>query len=87
MNRRLFIQGDLGDAIGLNFNTYRYVFDTNQNSSILIYRRYNSLMYSVSTGLMFDNGLETSFKFEDYGLQSSYKQFALRLGYRLKLSK
>lgn len=87
MSQRLFIQGDLGDAIGLGLKTEPYTVNTNGNIYMIPPRPYNSLMYSFSTGFMFDNGLETSFKFDDYGLQSSYKQFALRLGYRLKLSK
>lgn len=48
---------------------------------------YRSFMYGVSAGIGFKNGLETGLKFEDYGLQSQHKQFALRLGYRIKLSK
>ena len=87
MNKRLFIQGDLGEAIGINLKSYRYTFNNNENTSTLTYRPYNAFMYSFSTGFMLNNGLEASFKFEDYGLSTDYKQFALRLGYRLKLSK
>lgn len=78
-----FIGGEVGEAFGL-FNQTAY-------SGIYPYeaatKPYRSLMYAVSAGFSFRRGLETSFKFEDYGLQSNYKQFALRLGYRLKLSK
>jgi hypothetical protein len=42
-------------------------------------------MISAGAGFSFPSGIETGFKFEDYGYY--YKQFALRLGYRIKLSK
>jgi hypothetical protein len=78
-----FIGGEVGEAFGLfdriTYNgTYPYETTT---------KPYRSLMYSVSAGFSFRSGLETSFKFEDYGLSGYYKQFALRLGYSLKLSK
>lgn len=87
MNRRLFIQGELGDAIGLYFKKKRYEYDPGSNTSIIHQKPYHSLMYSFSTGLAFDNGFDVALKFDDYGWDTSYKQFALRLGYRLKLSK
>ena len=78
-----FISGELGEAFGL--------FDETTYSSTYPYetatKPYRALMYAVSAGFSFRSGLETSFKFEDYGLSGQYKQFALRLGYRLKLSK
>ena len=78
-----FIGGEVGEAFG--------VFDQTIYSGTYPYetttKPYRSLMYAVSAGFSFRSGLETSFKFEDYGLQSQYKQFALRLGYRLKLGK
>jgi hypothetical protein len=86
MNRRLFIQGDLGDAIGIHLS-YHNGFAPYSGAYTYGHRSYNSLMYGFSVGFAFENRLETSFKFEDYGLSTQYKQFALRLGYRLKLSK
>jgi hypothetical protein len=78
-----FIGGEVGEAFGLfDQITYNgsYPYETTT-------KPYRALMYAVSAGFGFRNGLETSFKFDDYGLQSQYKQFALRLGYRIKLSK
>ncbi|WP_158795944.1 hypothetical protein [Pedobacter sp. L105] len=48
---------------------------------------FHSFIYSASVGYTFKSGVETGIKFEDYSLQSQYKQFAFRLGYRLKLNK
>jgi hypothetical protein len=80
-----FIAGEIGEAFGSNQN---YISD---NSLSGVYSGsttpYRSLMYAVSAGFSFKSGLETGFKFEDYGLQSQYKQFALRLGYRIKLGR
>ncbi|WP_183563518.1 carboxypeptidase-like regulatory domain-containing protein [Mucilaginibacter sp. SP1R1] len=79
-----FIGGEVGEAFGL-FNEPYYSFP--YGNTPIIYKPFRSLMYGVSAGFSFRSGLETSFKFEDYGLQSNYKQFALRLGYRFKLGK
>jgi hypothetical protein len=83
--KTFFIGGEVGEAFGL-FNEADYGSYPYYNTSVT-YKPYRSLMYGVSAGFSFRSGLETSFKFEDYGLQSNYKQFALRLGYRFKLSK
>jgi outer membrane protein W len=82
--KTFFIGGEVGEVFGLfNYDTYQY----NNYNSPIVSKPYRSLMYSVSAGYSFRSGLETSFKFEDYGLQSYYKQFALRLAYRFKLGK
>ncbi|MBS7566680.1 hypothetical protein KHS38_19910 [Mucilaginibacter sp. Bleaf8] len=86
MARGLFIQGEIGAAFGPNEEYVVYLDPTN-GAVVTDLRPYRSLMYSVSTGFSFGSGLEAGVKFEDYGLQSQYKQFALRLGYRLRLSK
>jgi hypothetical protein len=83
--KTFFIGGEVGEAFGL-FNEADYGSYPHYNTSVT-YKPYRSLMYGISAGFSFQNGLETSFKFEDYGLHSYYKQFALRLGYRFKLSK
>jgi hypothetical protein len=74
--KHFFIAGDIGEAFG---NTQPYY----QSYSY----PYRSFTYSASAGFDFKTGLELGLKYEDYGLQSNNKQFALRLGYRLKLSK
>lgn len=78
-----YIGCELGEAFGL--------FETYHDPNIFIPGRnwvdgpYRSLMYGVSAGFSFKNGLETGVKFDDYSY--IFKQFALRLGYRIKLSK
>jgi len=80
--RLFFFGGDVGEAFGTEPG-----FTTNPTTVTYQQRSFRSLMYAVSAGLSLSNGLETGVKFEDYGLQSQYKQFALRLGYRIRLSK
>jgi hypothetical protein len=77
-----YISGDLGIAFGLFKEP---VFSLSYFPSPPIYKPYRSLMISVGAGFSFPSGLETGIKFEDYGYM--YKQFALRFGYRLKLSR
>jgi hypothetical protein len=78
-----YIGCELGEAFGL--------FETYHDPNIIIPGRnwvdgpYRSSMYGVSAGFSFKNGLETGVKFDDYSY--IFKQFALRLGYRIKLSK
>ena len=81
-----FIAGEIGEAFGTErFYTSNVSLPGLPNETTHV--PYHSLMYAVSAGFSFKSGLETGIKFEDYGLQSQYKQFALRLGYRIKLSK
>lgn len=87
MNKHLYIQGDLGEAIGIDYQRKRYIINPVTNTIDSYRMTYNQMMYSFSAGYMFNNSFDAGFKFEDYGLQTDYKQFALRLGYRLKLSK
>lgn len=85
MTKTLFIQAELGAAFG---PSEEYPVYLNSDGSYVTYLKpYRALMYSISGGFSFRSGLEAGLKFEDYGVQSQYKQFALRLGYRLKLSK
>jgi len=85
--KTFFIAGEVGEAFGL-FNERDLYSGQYPNESIQISARsYRALMYAVSAGFSFKSGLETGIKFEDYGLQTSYKQIALRLGYRFKLGK
>lgn len=77
-----YISGDVGVAFGL----YKQpVFSFSNVSNSPVYRSYRASMISAGAGFSFQSGLEAGFKFEDYGYY--YKEFALRLGYRLKLSK
>ena len=82
--KTFFIAGEIGGAFGFirqnEINNY-YPPD------LFRYKPYRSFMYAVSAGFSFKSGLETAAKFEDYGPQGNFKQFALRLAYRLKLSK
>jgi len=80
-----YIAGEIGSAIGNEAYISRNNFSGLPDRTINV--PYRSLMYAVSAGFTFKSGLETGIKFEDYGLQSQYKQFALRLGYRIKLGK
>jgi hypothetical protein len=82
-SKNFFISGEIGEAFG----SETYLTGSPYVPNETITTPYHSLMYAVSAGFSFNSGLETGIKFEDYGLQSQYKQFALRLGYRLKLSK
>jgi hypothetical protein len=77
-----YISGDVGVAYGL-FNEPHYSFSNTY--SLPVYKPYSATMISAGAGFSFQSGIETGFKFEDYGYY--YKQFALRLGYRIKLSK
>lgn len=81
-----YIAGDLGVAFGTQDN---YTVGAGPGGSFVTktYGASHSLMYSAGFGLSFKSGFETGLKFEDYKLQSQYKQFALRLGYRFKLGK
>jgi hypothetical protein len=78
-----YIGCELGEAFGL-FETYHdpNIIIPGHN---LVDGPYRSSMYSVSAGFSFKNGLETGVKFDNYNY--TFKQFALRLGYRIKLSK
>lgn len=80
-----FIAGEIGAAFGSEAYISSYNLPGLPNGTTTT--PYNSLMYAISAGFSFKSGLETGIKFEDYRLQSQYKQFALRLGYRIKLSK
>jgi hypothetical protein len=84
--KTFFIAGEVGEAFGL-FNDYAVIGRSSNGYPEYGLKPFRSLMYAVSAGFSFKSGLETGIKFEDYGLQKSYKQVALRLGYRLKLSK
>ncbi|AYL98138.1 LA_2272 family surface repeat-containing protein [Mucilaginibacter celer] len=77
-----YISGDVGIAFGL-FN--QPVFSSFDIFTKPRYRAYNAAMISAGAGFSFAGGLEAGFKFEDYGF--FYKEFALRLGYRFKLSR
>jgi hypothetical protein len=85
--KTFFIAGEVGEAFGLFNDRELYGSQYGDESIQISARPYRALMYSASAGFSFKSGLETGIKFEDYGLQTSYKQVALRLGYRLKLSK
>jgi len=77
-----YIAGDVGVAFGLFKEP---VFSFSGFFANPVYRLYRAMMISAGAGFSFQSGVETGFKFEDYGYY--YKQFAIRLGYRLKLSK
>jgi len=77
-----YISGDIGVAFGL-YKQPIYSFSSMSNSPV--YKPYRASMISAGAGFSFQSDLETGFKFEDYGYY--YKEFALRLGYRIKLSK
>jgi hypothetical protein len=83
--RKFFIAGEVGGVFGL-FNDYAEISSSNGVGEYAL-KPYHSLMYGVSAGFSFKSGLETGIKFEDYAPTGEYKQLALRLGYRLKLSK
>ena len=81
-----FIEGEIGEAFGL-FNDRTLYASEFPGATDLSTKPYRALMYSVSAGFSFKSGFEAGAKFDDYGMLSQFKQFALRLGYRLKLSK
>jgi hypothetical protein len=86
-----FISGEVGESFGskeayVDNNAYQAYINNTALGYTVGYKPFHSFMYAASAGFSFKSGLETGIKFEDYGLQSQYKQFALRLGYRLKLS-
>jgi hypothetical protein len=80
---RFFVTGEIGEAFGNSMENITPISTTGGYQSTL--SSFHSFMYATSAGLFFKNGLETGLKFEDYGLQSQYKQFAFRLGYRFKV--
>lgn len=84
--KTFYIGGETGVAFG---DKKQYITNIMSPSAVhvIAYAPYRSLMYAVTTGFSFRSGLETGVKFEDYGLQSQYKQLALRLGYRIRLGK
>ncbi len=77
--KRFYTAGEIGRAFGSR--PWQTNFADMPNS------HYSAFMYDIAAGFSFTNGLETGVKFEDHGLRSQYKQFAIRLGYRIKLSK
>lgn len=79
--RSFYISSEIGEGFGTG------QLQTVNNNPKPVNSSFHSFIYSVSIGYAFKNGVETGIKFEDYALQSQYKQFALRLGYRLKLNK
>jgi hypothetical protein len=81
-----YIAGDIGAAFG---GKQTAIINRSETSTNYLYpiKNFRSLMYDVGAGFAFNSGLETGVKFEDCGLQSPYKQIALRLGYRIRLSK
>ncbi|MDN5286491.1 MAG: hypothetical protein JWR38_2765 [Mucilaginibacter sp.] len=84
--KAFFIAGEIGEAFGL-FNDYAKTGKDSNGYPEYGLKPYRSFMYAVSAGFSFKSGLETGFKLEDYSLGGDYHQFALRLGYRLRLSK
>lgn len=84
--KTFFIAGEIGEAFGL-FNDYAVTGTSSNGYPDYGLKPYHSFMYAVSAGFSFKSGLETGFKMEDYAITGNYRQFALRLGYRLRLSK
>jgi hypothetical protein len=80
--------GDLiyvsGDA-GISFGTSKPVISIPVEESLVKLNK--AFVYSFTTGLAFNNGLDAGLKFEDYDATGNLKQFALRLAYRMKVSK
>ncbi len=77
--KRFYIAGDIGRAFGSS--------PRHTNFPEIGNAHYSAFMYGIAASFSFRNGLEPGIKFEDHGLRSQYKQFAIRLGYRIKLSK
>lgn len=78
-SKHFYIAGDIGRAFRSSPRHSNLAETANGGHS--------AFMYGIAAGFNFRNGLEPGIKFEDYGLQSQCKQFAIRLGYRIKLNK
>jgi hypothetical protein len=83
--KRLFFAGELGASLGINKSSILKTTYSNGSVERIQYGRENSFLYAVSAGYSFDNGLETSVKFEDYANFRDIKQVNLRIAYRFKL--
>ncbi|MGV3706352.1 MAG: hypothetical protein ACO1NU_13335 [Arcticibacter sp.] len=85
--KRFFFSGELGAAVGLNQSGILTVTDM-VSTEVTVRkedRAHSSILYAVSGGYSFDNGLEAGIKFEDYARFNYIKQFNIRLAYRFKL--
>jgi hypothetical protein len=80
--KSFYISGEVGQA----FIGKQPYFEDRSYSRVGL-KPYRSFSYAATAGFSFTNGLEAGIKYDDYGLQTNDKQFALRLGYRIKLSK
>jgi hypothetical protein len=86
LTKSFYIGGDLGEAWGKQ-DDGNYIVENGQRRHLpSTAQTVKSFVYSPTFGFAFNNGLDASFKFEDYTGIQQIKQFALRLAYRIKLS-
>ncbi|MDN3549190.1 STN and carboxypeptidase regulatory-like domain-containing protein [Mucilaginibacter aquaedulcis] len=84
LSRIFYIDG----ALGVAFRGDSHYSFSKPSSSDNINRNIpaaSSLMYGLSAGFTFRNGLETGIKKDVYRISGADQQYALRLGYRFKL--
>ncbi|MCD0489214.1 carboxypeptidase-like regulatory domain-containing protein [Pedobacter sp. MC2016-14] len=87
LSRRMFFAGELGAVIGLNNENYiTYLVAGQPAMRIRTGKTLNAYTGGASIGYSFDNGLETSLKYEKY-FGHDIQLMTIRAAYRFKLNK
>ncbi|HEY0175963.1 MAG TPA: hypothetical protein VGC08_06270, partial [Pedobacter sp.] len=88
IGKRLFFSGELGVMKPLNQpNIYVVVNPDNSQVKSVEWRYSNSFIVAASGGYTFDNGIETSVKFDKYIGNDDIQLVTFRLAYRIRLNK
>ena len=87
LTRQFYIGGDLGEAWGTNDDGLYEIVNGVPKHITSELQSIKSFIIAATAGFDFGNGLDASFKVEDYTGFSEVKQFALRLAYRIKMGK
>ena len=82
-----YIGGDLGESWAKKDDGFYEINGEVRRHITGELQTIKSFVFSATTGYDFGNGLDAGFKFEDYTGFAQIKQFALRLGYSIKLGK
>ncbi len=86
LTQSFYIGGDLGEAWGKQDDGIYITENGPRRHLASIPQSVKSFVYSPTFGFTLGNGLDASFKFEDYTAFNEIKQFAFRLAYRIPLS-
>jgi hypothetical protein len=88
IGKRLFFSGELGLMTPLNQPNVSVVVNPDNSQVRSLYWKYStSFIVAASGGYTFDNGIETSVKFDKYLGSADIQLVTFRLAYRIRLNK